>query len=209
MSAASSWLTKPSTGVVEDAVEQCGLALFESHHLVLDGVVRDQSVHQDGVGLSDAVGAVDGLGLGRGVPPGIEHETVIGLGEVESESAGFEADQEDRGGAAAEAFDGFGAFAGAAIEITVGDAFGVEPVSDAGQESGELAEYQCAMPGFGHLAQMFQQRFEFGRFDGVVLVVDQACVQAELPQRCQRGQDGEAVAVDVVEQAEDLASFVL
>ena len=38
-------------------------------------------------GLADAVGAIDGLRLGRGVPPRVEQEAVVGFGEVEPEPA--------------------------------------------------------------------------------------------------------------------------
>ena len=50
----------------------------------------------DGFGLADAVGAVDGLGFDGGVPPGIEEVDVIGGGEIQSKSAGFERDEEER-----------------------------------------------------------------------------------------------------------------
>ena len=45
--------------------------------------------------LADAVGAVGGLVLDGGVPPGIHVDDVVGGGEVEPGAAGLEADQEE------------------------------------------------------------------------------------------------------------------
>src|SRR6266498_2246088 len=91
--------------VVHDAAEEVCLAAGECHDLLLDGVARDQPVDIHRPGLADAVGAVDRLVLGGGVPPGVEQEAVVGLGEVEAEAAGLEADQEHRVGAALEAVE--------------------------------------------------------------------------------------------------------
>ena len=72
------------------------LRACERDDLLFDGVAGDQPVDHDVAGLADAVGAVDGLGLGGRVPPRVEQEAVVGLGEVQAEAAGLEADQEDR-----------------------------------------------------------------------------------------------------------------
>lgn len=60
--------------VVQHAGELPGLPGFQRHDLVLDGVPGHETVDRDVPGLPDAVGPVDGLRLGRGVPPGIEQE---------------------------------------------------------------------------------------------------------------------------------------
>ena len=74
------------------------------------------------LGLADAVGAVDGLGLDGRVPPGVEQVNVLGGGQVQAEAAGFEADQEDRAvGVGLEPLDLGGAVAGAAVEVFVDD----------------------------------------------------------------------------------------
>ena len=77
-------------------VEQVALALLERHHLLLDRVDGDQPVDHDRLVLADPVGAVDRLRLDRRVPPRVEHEDVVGLGQVEPEAAGLQADQEHR-----------------------------------------------------------------------------------------------------------------
>ena len=67
---------------------------------------RDQAVGEDLLGLADAVGAVDGLRLDGGVPPGVEQVDVVGGGQVQAEAAGLEADQEERAvGVGLEALD--------------------------------------------------------------------------------------------------------
>ena len=76
--------------------EQARLALLQRHHLLLDRAGRDQPVDHDGAGLPDAVRAVDRLRLGRRVPPRVEQEDVVGLGEGEPEAARLEADEEHR-----------------------------------------------------------------------------------------------------------------
>ncbi len=50
--------------------------------------------------------------LGGGVPPRVEHEAVVGLGEVEAEPAGLQADDEHRGVAVLEPGDGLVALRG-------------------------------------------------------------------------------------------------
>ena len=77
------------------------------------------------------MGAVDGLGLDGGVPPGVEQVDVVGGRQVEAEAAGLEADEEDgdlRVGL--EVLDPLGAVAGPAVEVFVGDPLGVEPLAD-------------------------------------------------------------------------------
>ena len=44
----------------------------------------------DLLGLADAMGAIGGLGLDRGIPPSIIMKHVVGRGEVQSKPAGFE-----------------------------------------------------------------------------------------------------------------------
>ena len=106
---------------VDDLGEQRGLARLEGHHLLLDGVGGDEAVDVDVARLSDAVRPVDGLGLGRRVPPRVEQEDVVGLGEGQSDPAGLEADQEDRGRTRAERLDDGLPVAGRAVEVDRGD----------------------------------------------------------------------------------------
>ena len=85
------------TALVDDALEQVSLALLERDDLLLDRPRRDEPIDRDRLALADAVGPVDRLRLGRRVPPGVEDEDVVGLGQRQPEAARLEADEE-RGG---------------------------------------------------------------------------------------------------------------
>src|SRR5687768_2803890 len=81
------------------AYDRCKQLLFpclEVHHLLLDGVLCHQPVHHDSLRLPNSMGSIHGLGFCGWVPPGIEHEAVVGLSEVEAEATRLQADQEYR-----------------------------------------------------------------------------------------------------------------
>ena len=163
----------------------------------------DHPVDVDRAGLADAVGAVDGLGLGGGVPPRVEHEHVVGLGEGEPEPTRLERDEEHRGRALPERRDALGTVAGRAVEVLVGDALGLQPGPHDREEPGELREHQRAVPLLGQLLELLDERVDLGRRrQPGVRLVDQARVERHLPQHGQRPQDRDAVAVDVVDQPE-------
>ena len=60
-----------------------------------------------------------------------------------------------------------------------------------------------------HLAELLDQRVELRAGNVVVTRVDEARVDAELAQERDRAQDREPVAIEVVEQAEDLLPLAL
>jgi len=66
---------------------------LECDYLFLDRALRHQSIDGHRPRLTDAMRAVDGLSLGRRIPPRIAHEAVVGLGEVQPEAPRLEADQ--------------------------------------------------------------------------------------------------------------------
>src|SRR5690625_885859 len=68
-------------------------------------------------GLADPVRPVNGLRLDGRIPPGVEHENVVGFGEREARTAGFQADEEHRGGARAELVDDGAAVSCLAVQI--------------------------------------------------------------------------------------------
>src|SRR5690606_9227130 len=72
----------------DDGVGQLALALEQGGHAVLDRPLGDQPVHLHRAVLADAVGAVGGLVLDRGVPPAVVVDHVGGTGEVEPGPAG-------------------------------------------------------------------------------------------------------------------------
>ncbi len=190
-------------------LNSAALRRARARDLLLDRVARDHPVDHHRAGLADAVGAVDRLGLGGGVPPRVEQEAVVGLGEVQAEPARLEADQEHRVRAVLEALEHAIAPARAAVEVAVADALAVEALADLGQESRELAEDERPVAAADDVAQLLDERAELGARHGVVVVVDEARMQAELAQQRDRAQDREAVAVEVVDQPEDLLTLAL
>ena len=139
------------------------LRLLELEDLLLDGVPGDQAVGEDGAGLADAVGAVDGLGLDGGVPPGVEQEDVVGGGQVEAEAAGLEADQEELAvGIGLEALDPRLAVARLAVEVLVGDALARRAARARREEAGELREDQRLVALLEDLGELREEHVELG-----------------------------------------------
>jgi hypothetical protein len=56
----------------------------KAEYFLFDGVGRDEAVDGDGTRLAHAVGAVGGLVLDGGIPPGVEVDDVVGRREVEA-----------------------------------------------------------------------------------------------------------------------------
>src|SRR6185369_3454281 len=98
------------------------------------------------------------------------------------DAAGLEADQEHRVLAVAEAVDDGLAVPGGAVEVRRRDALALETRTDPGEDGRELAEHQGAVPLLGELEQVVDQDVDRGRADAVVRLVDETCVEAELPQ---------------------------
>jgi len=67
---------------------------LQRENLFLDSAARDELVTGDNPGLADAMGAVAGLVFDGGIPPRIEMDDGVRRSEVESDAAGFEADEE-------------------------------------------------------------------------------------------------------------------
>jgi hypothetical protein len=118
---------------LDDGVGEVSLGLLELQDLLLDCIAGDDAAGEDGPGLADAVGAVDGLGLDGGVPPRIEQVDVVGGGQVEPQPSRFQADQEEPGvRIGLEGFHPLAAVAGAAVEILIGDPLTVELLAQQG-----------------------------------------------------------------------------
>src|SRR5699024_7319345 len=113
-------------GLGHEVVEEFGLALLQGEHLLFDRALGDVAVDHDGLRLPDTVCSVDGLILGRGVPPRVHEEDIVGLGEVESEAAGLEADEEYGSLPGAERLDDRSAVPRRSVEDDVRDASALE-----------------------------------------------------------------------------------
>ena len=92
------------------------------------------------VGLADPVGPVDGLGLGGGVPPGVQQEPRLGGGEVQAGPAGLQADEHQLAvRVALEAVD-LGLRLRLAVQVGVGGAGGVQWGADVVEQADELGD---------------------------------------------------------------------
>ena len=167
---------------------------------VLDGVVGDESVDGDGSALSDAVSAVGGLVFDSWVPPGVEDDDVVGLGEVESESAGAEADEEGVSVAVLEVFDGLLAVFGGcgAVEVLVGDVELLESGSDDVEVLDELREDEGFVSALLEVGDESFEFLEFGAGD-VDARFDEERVAGGLAELLDGGEDADALLGVVVE----------
>ncbi len=78
-------------------VRQRLLRLLQLHDLFFNGVLCNELIHLHRVLLTDAVGAVGGLILGRHVPPRVVVDDDVGRGQVQAGAAGPQRDQEYAG----------------------------------------------------------------------------------------------------------------
>ncbi len=68
--------------------------LVQTQDAFFDRIFRHQAIHRHWALLSDAVGAIRCLRLDSGIPPRVEVDDIVGCCQVETESAGFQTDQE-------------------------------------------------------------------------------------------------------------------
>ena len=78
----------------KERIGQIAFGFVEAQDFLLDGVARNQVIDGHVLVLPDAVGAVGGLLLDGGIPPRVQVDDVVGVGQVEAQSAGFQADEE-------------------------------------------------------------------------------------------------------------------
>ncbi len=170
---------------------------MEGENLLLHRVAGDQTVGEHAAGLADTVGAVHGLRLHGGVPPGVEDVDVVGRGEVEALAAGLEAHEEQPAvRVLLEADDASLPVGRASVEVFVDRLLLVEPAAEDCQETGELAEDEHLVPLVEHLVELFQQRIELGTRLVHAGVIDQSLMAGGLPQPQQRLEHGDSRAAD-------------
>ena len=160
---------------------------------VLDGLARDEAVDGHGLDLADAVGAIGGLVLDGGVPPGVEEDDLGGGGEVEAGTAGLQGDEEDVGLAGLETVDLGAALGGggAAVEVADAEALGLDEGADVADKLGELGEDEDATALLAQLGEELEETVDLGgaRRGGVV---DEAGGARDLAEAGQRREDAEA-----------------
>ena len=137
--------------------------MLEFEDALLDGVLSNDAVGEDGAGLADAVRAVNGLGFDGRVPPGVEEIDVIGRGEVEPGAAGFQAEKEDGAiGIGLEVLDALLAVVGGTVEVLVFQIQRVEAGLEEREQAGELGEYQRFVAFVDDLGELFEKHVELG-----------------------------------------------
>ena len=156
---------------------------MELDDLLLDGSLSDETVDRDRILLSDAVGTVRGLLLDSRVPPRIEMDNIVGSGEVQSQSARFQTDEEERHVARLELTNQFVALFGrrGAVEIEIFDATLVERLTDECQMRRELTEDQRTVVVVMERVDHLQEYSLLGRRDAQFLV-DELGVAGRLTQ---------------------------
>src|SRR4051812_28218684 len=172
---------------LDDGVGEVALGGLKLQDFLLDRIAGDDSAGKDGPLLPDAVGAVDRLGLHGRIPPWVQEVHVVGGGQVETQSAGLETDQEQ--GTAVPGLERrhlLGAVAGTAVEILVRKPPGVELLAQDGEEAGELGEDQRLVPLLEDLAQLGEEEVELGARLAQALRVHETRVARRLAQAQQR-----------------------
>ena len=166
---------------LDDGVGQGGLVALEGEDFLFHRVGGDETVSDDGLGLADAMRAVDRLGFDGRIPPRIAEDNVAGRSEIEAGAGGFEREQENRFGAIAlELIDEFGAVFGGAGELEVADVGGLETRLDEFEQRDELAENEHLLAFVAEFFEAFEQGVEFGAGDLTVGPRDERGVATDL-----------------------------
>ena len=74
---------------VERSGDEVLLVILNLNHLALNGLVGDELVDEDRLGLAQPVDPVEALPLAGRVPGGVQQQEVVGSGEVESDTSGL------------------------------------------------------------------------------------------------------------------------
>ena len=150
---------------------------------LLDGAFRDNLLHAYHARLPDAVRAVGGLLLGRGVPPGVGVDDHARAREVQARAARLERHQEHGHVVAVELVHQFHAVLLRRLprDGIEGDACLVEALRDQAQEAGELAEDERLLAAFHGACHQFHDGIELRAVAAIVLE-QQTRVAAQLAQ---------------------------
>ena len=133
------------------------LGFLQLEDFLLDGVARNEAVREHMARLSDAVAAINRLGFHRGIPPRVQKEHVLGRGQIQSEPARFQTDEEQPAVLILlEALHAALAVARPAVEVFVRDLLLIEPLLEDSQQGCELREEEDFVSAFDHLRQLRQ-----------------------------------------------------
>src|SRR5204863_768324 len=148
---------------VDGGVDRRTFFFLQPQDFVFDCVAGDQLVGSDDTGLSDAMGAVGGLRLDGGIPPGIEMNNGVGGGEIQADAARFQADQKNwNRGIALEAIHDFLTLFGRAVEIAKWNLQLLQAFANEMQHRNELAEDEDAVFAVDRFLEEFVEEIELG-----------------------------------------------
>ena len=82
---------------MESPGDEVLLLVLNLQHLALNGLLGDELVDEDLLGLAQPVDPVEALPLAGGVPGGVQQQEVVGSGEVESHTSGLGGEREGQG----------------------------------------------------------------------------------------------------------------
>ncbi len=154
---------------------------MQFHDAFFDGSGRDQLDAGHRPGLADAVGAVRRLGLGGGIPPGVEMDDRVGPGQVEAGAARLQGHQHDGDGRGRiEGIADALAVLGGAVEVAIGDVAVLEGFLEELERRDEGREHQHAVAGVLGFFDEFEEGLELRRIGFGQLRVEDARVGADL-----------------------------
>ena len=170
-----------------DGVGQIALGLLQLQYFFLDCVASDEPVGKHLPRLADAMGPVDRLRFNRRVPPGVEKINVFGRVQVESQPAGFQADEKQlHVGIVLKLLNPRLPVARLAVKVHIGDLRAVEPAAHDSEQTRELGKDQSLMSFFEHLIELREQGIHFSARLRRLLFIDQTRMTGGLAQAQQR-----------------------
>src|SRR5208283_586719 len=174
--------------------DHCGgkvaLGLLKLQDFLLNRVAGNQAIGEDGPRLSNAMRAVYGLRFNRGVPPRIENEYILGGGQIQTQTAGLQADKEEPAVfVILEALHSGLAVTGGAVKVFVDYAVLIQAVAENLQQAGELREHQRLVSFVEDFTQLLEQHVQLGAGITGAFRIEQAGMASSLPQAQQCLQD--------------------
>jgi hypothetical protein len=152
----------------EDAFRERPLFVVQADDAFLDSALGDQAIYGDRPQLPDAVCSAHGLVFGSRVPPRVGDDHIVGSGQVEAKTTGFEADQKEVAVATLERRDAAAALGGGrgAVQVLVTDACRVKGFAQDLQEVDKLTEHQRLVAVGDQFAREIGKSLHLGAGDG-------------------------------------------
>ena len=182
---------------LHDSGRKRGLLALHCEDLLLHCVSGNQSIRHHGLGLPDAVRAVDGLRFHRGIPPRVAQDYVTRRGQIQPKARRFQRKQKHRFRfVRLEFIHEFCAILGLPREHQMLDSRGDETGTNEFEQAHELAEDEHLLALVAELFEALKQRVKFCTRHFRMSFADQCGVTANLAKPEQTGEDVEAHSVE-------------